>query len=111
SIMRMGELIARSRFVKEAVDANMGTLFHTSSFVSGTQRFTAPLTVSPGRTVYTLPEIAEALTQQQPSGSPIFTGYMKALGATKTAKTVLSPMTQARNFLANVGFLIGQGHL
>ncbi|MEL7169885.1 MAG: hypothetical protein AAGN64_11115, partial [Bacteroidota bacterium] len=62
--------------------------------------------------LYTTPEIAQALGEvESPSASRIPALVLQATAATKYAKTVLSPLTQVRNVVGNLGFAVMQGHL
>ncbi len=60
------------------------------------------------------PEIAEIFEEFQfasATATPTWLRtYMRIVAGTRFGKTVLNPMTHARNFFGNIGFAVGNGH-
>lgn len=60
--------------------------------------------------LYTTPEIAQAFQGQFASADDALRWWIRVNAWAKISKTVLSPVTQVRNVLANFGFLVANGH-
>lgn len=68
------------------------------------------LTLEPLAGLYTTPEIAQAFNARFAEPGLVMQYWRRANALAKIAKTVWSPMTQARNFSGNLGFLVANGH-
>lgn len=60
--------------------------------------------------LYTTPEIAQAFRNTLTPVDDVWRFWRRVNGWAKLSKTVLSPMTQARNLAGNLGFLVANGH-
>ncbi|MEO1478719.1 MAG: hypothetical protein AAFV01_09090, partial [Bacteroidota bacterium] len=106
-VRQAGETDGDGRFLyDQPTQGPDGTLYTTPVDKLGTT-VGAPL-----RGLYTTPEIARALGEvESPRASRIPALILQATAGVKFGKTVLSPLTQVRNVLGNVGFAVMQGHL
>ena len=116
TISRMSQLAYQRKFMAQLKDQGMGSLFfrendpnrpatHFVKIASNSNDAFAPL-----NGLYTTPEFKDVfLDVTEQNINDIGRLWMKATGLVKVGKTVLSPVTQMVNFLANTGFLINNG--
>jgi hypothetical protein len=115
SVAKMGQLLETHRFLTEARAAGLGRYFHEQPLPGSAARLAAEgsKALAPLDGLYTTPEIAEAFhrafAEQRPQNAA-WRAFLGLNGLVKTAKTVLHPITQVRNFVANFGFLVANGH-
>lgn len=115
SVAKMGQLLEAHRFLTDARRAGMGRFFHEAPLPGFATRIAAEgsQALAPINGLYTSPEIAEAFHRtfdERAPQNPAWRAYLALNGWVKMAKTVLHPVTQVRNFVANFGFLVANGH-
>lgn len=66
--------------------------------------------MAPLNGLYTSKEIAQAFAQHFSQMDDAWRWWLRVNAWAKISKTVLSPMTQARNFAGNLGFMVANGH-
>ncbi len=119
SMTAIGNLAANHQFQQEIREAGLGTFFSMEPS-SGTPNGDLITQIEAGEDspihalqgLWTTPEIADAFkrattTEQMP---PWLRVVLSLNGAVKVAKTIWSWMTHPRNSLANVGFMVQNGH-
>lgn len=120
SVTKMAYLAANHEFLTDVRLMGMGTLFFEKGdlnrpadfnkvFSSDTDKAMAPL-----NGLMTSEAIRDAFQQtlgKAAEASFLMRWYMKAVVATKYSKTVLSPVTQVRNFISNANFALQNGHM
>jgi len=74
------------------------------------KKFTATTEID-GETYSMTNDIFEQIEGSQRNTNAVFKYYMKFLGYTKLGLTVYNPITHVRNFTANVGFAVMNGHI
>ncbi|WP_425153950.1 hypothetical protein [Candidatus Palauibacter sp.] len=118
SMTKMANLLANHEFLTDVRESGLGTFFHERPVVREGDEYVAEIaaegsaTLAPLNGLYTTPEIKRAFEE---FADPKLLGalmrrYMKLNGFVKVSKTVLSPMTHVRNFIANPLFLVANGH-
>ncbi len=118
SVGKTGTLIANHQFLTEVRKAGMGKFFFEPDDPAIPREAIAKIAADQSEVMYplnglkTTPEVKTAFQralEPQLSGS-FFRYYMKANLGVKMAKTVLSPVTHERNFLANPFISLRNGH-
>jgi hypothetical protein len=118
SVGKTGTLIANHQFLTEVRKAGMGKFFFEPTDPAIPREAVAKIAADQSEVMYplnglkTFPEVEMAFQralEPQLSGS-FFRYYMKANLGVKMAKTVLSPITHERNFLANPFISLRNGH-
>lgn len=115
SVAKTAQVLESHRFLVEARKAGLGRFFHEEPMPGYTTQIAAEgsKALAPLNGLYTSPEIAEAfhrtLDEKAPQ-NPAWRAFLALNGWVKTAKTILHPVTQVRNFVANLGFLVANGH-
>lgn len=115
SVAKMGQLLETHHFLTDAKAAGLGKFFFQEPLPGAAVRLAAEgsKALAPLDGLYTTPEIADAFhrafDEQRPQNAA-WRAYLGLNGWVKTAKTVLHPITQVRNFVANFGFLVANGH-
>jgi hypothetical protein len=118
SVAKMADLISRHKFLswvrEQGLKGDNPFLYETE-----TKGFSTPIaaegsvTMAPLNGLYTSKELAEAFetfNQSEPLPS-LMRGYMMVNSAVKYGKTILSPQTHARNFVANYMFHVANGRM
>lgn len=123
SVHRMGHLLSNHRFLENVRQAGQGKHFFTEEQLGDFQRLfpdEKPVKVAPEGSetmgplagMYTTLPIKKAYeavyAKEQLPGW--LRGYMRIMAIPKYGKTILSPVTHARNFLGNAGFALSNGH-
>lgn len=115
TIAKQSQMGHQRQFLQDLKAMGMGTIFfaegsdipstHTVKIASkGNQAYT------PLDGLYTTPEFKDVfLDHAEAQTNDVLKLWIKATGAVKYGKTVLSPVTQAVNFTANFGFLVNNG--
>jgi len=118
SVWQMTNALANHEFLTEALSAGENKFFFKTPRVTSEGSFSAMIAaegssaMSPLNGWYTTPAIKKAFeeavtTENLPDWLRF---YMKAVSATKYAKTIASAMTHLRNFTANPLFALANGH-
>lgn len=115
SVAKMAQLLETHRFLVQARRAGLGRYFFEQPQPGAAVRIAAEgsRALAPLNGLYTSPEVAEAfhrVLDERAPVNPAWRAYLALNGWTKMAKTVLHPVTQVRNFMANFGFLVANGH-
>lgn len=128
SVERIGGFVETHNLLKSIRDAGMNKwLFDrpiegfSTKLVSDGSKVSSPLNMFvEGQTndVYTSQEISQALqdtfggrSRSNEIGAKLVDLYLKVNAASKFTKTVLSPVTQVRNILGNIWFLVREGYV
>lgn len=116
SVIKTMQVLETQRALREIREAGMGAFLWARDYeVPGGGVAIAAEgneAMSPLDGLYTTPEIKEALTGIDEMNNPnvALAAWYRANGIAKLAKTVLSPVTQARNILANAGWIVANSH-
>lgn len=115
SVAKMAQILETHRYLTETRAAGMGKFLHPEPRPGFAERLAAEgsKALAPLDGLYTSPEIAAAFRRafdERGPSNPAWKAFLALNGWTKTAKTVLHPITQVRNFVANFGFLVANGH-
>jgi hypothetical protein len=118
SVNKMARLIANHQFLKTAREEGLGNFFWEPNDPNIPPEAVAQIAaegsdaMSPLNGLYTTPEVKRAFEQTYKTSSyPWFLRlYYIINGSAKFSKTVLSPQTHVRNFLANALFMVTNGH-
>ena len=122
TVASMTHLLTRHQFLTRVAKEGIGDLFFRKEDLhkyaerfpeaGGAVTFSESDNMGPLKDLYTNREIKEAFTDtfSNKNSSALMQMYMKGLVVTKYGKTVLSPVTHARNTWGNVGFVIANGH-
>lgn len=109
SMQKMTRLVVNQDFLTGVREAGLGRYFHAKPIVRDGVTYATQIAaegshvMAPLNGLYTSPEIADAFTQAfSPRATDLATKlWMMANGTVTVGKTVLSPVTQVRNFLSN----------
>jgi hypothetical protein len=116
TIAKLASYKANSEFLNKLRQQGMGVLFfdkndpkrppeYSQEFVPEGSRVWSPLSG-----LYTKPEYKEAFQEAELNLGKIWAAYQKLIGAVRWGKTVLSPVTQIKNFIGNTFFAVMNGH-
>lgn len=115
SVFKMSALLANNRFLKSVKKTGLGTYLHKEPKKGYGKQISAEgnPSMAPLDGLYTSPEIAEAF---QRNYNPLASGllgklYFSLNGFAKFGKTILSPITQVRNFNSNIVYSIALGNV
>lgn len=115
TVSKQAALKASSQYLSEMRKNGMGTIFfekddpkrpltHNIEVASiGSE------TLSPLGGLYTTQQVYDALMAMEPTYNEFTRVWMKAVGAVRYGKTILSVATQMKNFLSNTGFALMNG--
>jgi RNA polymerase sigma factor (sigma-70 family) len=112
SITKMAHLAASHEFLTDALQAGLGKFFFEKDDPNAPLDARSQISAEGNKALaplagyYTFPELKEAMEEMylRHDTGPLMRTYMKFVYATKVGKTVLSPITHARNFLGNLEF-------
>jgi hypothetical protein len=115
SVGKTAQVLEAHRFLTETKQAGMGKFLFNEPEPGHSVRISAEgsKAMAPLDGLYTSPEIADALHRsldERKSSNPAWRAFLALNGWVKIAKTVYSPVTQVRNTMANLGFLVANGH-
>jgi hypothetical protein len=116
SVVRMADLIAKSRFLQDVRKEGLGKFLFEKPTETHYKEIATEGTKSMGplNGLYTTPEIKQAfeeLNNKEQYGNALGL-YMKVNGFVKYSKTVLSfPITHVRNFIANPWIMLRNGNV
>lgn len=116
TVGRMAHLLQNHLFQQRVAQIGLSAGWLTKEPVGDTYWPLAPKdskTLDGFAGLYTTKEIARAFAEAyKPDAMPGYMrAYMKVLGFTKYAKTVMSFMTHVTNAVSNIGFLVRNGHM
>lgn len=117
SVAKSAQILEANRFLKDVRQAGLGKWLFPRPITDSTGSYSTPIAGKDSKSMgalaglYTTPEIAAAF-QAQAEAAPGVTmrAWLALNGWAKIAKTVLSPVTQTRNLLGNLGFLVAGAH-
>ena len=118
SVAKTAQLVENHRYLEQLRSGGLGKWLFDRPVADATGSYSVPIAaegseaLAPLNGTYTTPEIAAALQDQfgGRSDSIAWQAWLAVNGWAKVAKTVLSPVTQVRNFLGNLGFMVANGH-
>jgi hypothetical protein len=116
SVAKTAQVLEAHAFLKQARAAGLGKWLFDRPLSDASGDYTVQISaegseaMAPLNGLYTTPEIAQAFAGQFATLSEGWKWWLRVNGWAKTAKTVLSPVTQARNLAGNLGFLVANGH-
>ena len=118
SVAKTAQLVENHRYLELLRSGGIGKWLVDRPGAGATGSYSVPVaaggseTLAPLDGTYTTPEIAAALQDQfgGRSESIAWQAWLAINGWAKVAKTVYSPVTQTRNFLGNLGFMVANGH-
>ena len=116
SVAKTAQILESHQFLKDVLKVGVGRWLFDRPMADATNSYTVPIApdsseaMAPLSGLYTTPEIARAFQSTFGHTDDVWRWWMRVNGWAKTAKTVLSPMTQTRNFAGNFGFLVANGH-
>ncbi len=117
SVAKTAQVLEAHRFLGEVRRYGMrgGWLFDRP-MADATGRYATKLAadgseaMAPLNGLFTSKEIAQAFAQHFSQMDDAWRWWLRVNSWVKISKTVLSPMTQARNFSGNLGFMVANGH-
>lgn len=115
SITKMANLVENHKFLTKIKKDGFGKVFHEKPTGKHAAQLAAEgsKTISPLNGLYTTPELKEAFEEYYKTEQSgwLFAKYLRFNSFVKLSKTVLSPMTHARNMVGNIGFALANGHI
>lgn len=117
SVAKTAQILEANRFLRDVRRAGMGSWLFPRPIVDASGSYVVPLapkgseSMAPLNGLYTTKEIAQAFASQMEAAPGMaLRAWLAVNGWAKVAKTVLSPVTQARNLFGNLGFVVANGH-
>lgn len=117
SVAKTAQILEANRFLRDVRRAGMGKWLFSRPITDATGSYSTPLAGEGSKAMgvlaglYTTPEIAAAFQAQTEAAPGQALRAWFALNAwAKVSKTVLSPVTQARNFFGNLAFMVAGAH-
>lgn len=117
SVAKTAQILEANRFLRDVRRAGLGKWLFSRPITDATGSYSTPLAGKGSDAMgvlaglYTTPEIAAAFQAQTEAAPGQALRWWLALNAwAKVSKTVLSPVTQARNFFGNLAFMVAGAH-
>jgi hypothetical protein len=116
TILKMSALAANHQFLNEVKKAGTGVFLFEENDSKKPESYTYQIasegseTMNPLNGMYTSEEIGKAFEKEVSQLNKFWSFYMSILSRVKWGKTILSPMTHAKNLIGNIGFVLVNGH-
>ena len=115
SMGKMSALLANHRFLHRVAKDGLGHFLFTRPKGEAIGQIAADSSsiMAPLNGLYAEPELIRAFEEFEAAAPPtdlFVSTILKVNGFAKVSKTILSPMTQARNVSGNLGFMVANGH-
>jgi len=115
TVAKQAALKSASQYLTGLRNTGLGNIFFEKDDPSRPMEFGTPITsdtgeaMSPLNGLVTTEEIAKVLNETTQTINSAVEKWMSLVGAVRWGKTVLSPVTQAKNFESNLGFAVMNG--